>query len=71
MADPALLPSPNQHTLTTLVTTCERWATTKADELARRRADLARLAEQVQDLEADVHQAHILLAYLRSKAAAA
>ena len=71
MADPAVLSPLDRPTLVTLVATCEQWAATKADELTRRQADLARLAEPVQDLEADVHQARIFMAYRRSKAAEA
>ncbi len=67
MADPAVLSPLDRPPLATLVATCEWWVATKADELARRQADLVRLAEQVQDLEADVHQARILVAYLRNK----
>ena len=50
-----------------LIATGERWTAEQEVELARRHAELASLAEWVHDLEADVQQAHILLAYLRQK----
>jgi len=53
--------------LAALIATAERWTAEKEVDVARQHAELASLAEQVHDLEADVQQAHILLAYLRQK----
>ena len=65
MASPAL--PPERHALTAIIGTCERWVAEKETELARRQYDLAQLTEQVRELEADLQQARILIAYLRAK----
>ncbi len=59
MARPAP-PPPDRQALAALIARCEQ-------RLAEREAELARLVEQVHGLEADVQQARILLAYLRTK----
>ena len=58
MARPA--PPPDRQALAALIARGER-------RLAEKEAELARLVERVHELEADVQQARILLAYLRAK----
>ncbi len=61
MASPALSP-PDRHALAAIIVACERCA-------AQREAELACLTQQVREVEADLKQLQLLLAYLRTKAA--
>ncbi len=65
MTRPAL--PPDRQAMTAIIATCERWVAEKETELARRQYDLAQLTEQVRELDADLQQARILIAYLRAK----
>ncbi len=54
------LPRPDHPDLAAVIADCERWA-------AEKEADVLRLAEQDREAEADVQQARILIAYLRTR----
>ena len=58
MARPA--PPPDRQALAALIARCEQ-------RLAEKEAERVLLVERVHELEADVQQARILLAYLRAK----
>ena len=64
MTRPAL--PPDRQALAAIIRTCERWVAEKEAEFTRRQHDLAQLTEQVRELEADLQQARILIAYRRA-----
>ncbi len=63
MVSPAPPPKPPMKVMA-IVVACEQ-------RMAEREADLVRLTAQMRELEADLKQAKILLAHLRTKAAGA
>ena len=65
--DQASPPPLDRRAIAAIIATCERWTAEKEAKLAGCQAELAQLAEQVRDLEADVQQARILIDYLRAR----